>query len=120
MGRRRPGVGDSAVIDVLGLGAQLIDEASPVYRGLQHVLPSGHARARDVFKAATLPGLGGLTGAVDAAGSCRPAEAPSCFWGCSIRRGGRPDRCGQIEIPTPVFAMALRSERSAGSRGEQP
>jgi hypothetical protein len=107
---KRParGVGDSAVIDFLGLGGQLIGEGSTVFQGLQHVLPRGHLERREQFKCATLSGLGGLSGGVDAEGVLASGHGPVVLLGM-LDPEGRDGRigAGMIEIPVALFAKAL-------------
>ncbi|WP_315927338.1 DUF1116 domain-containing protein [Mesorhizobium sp. SP-1A] len=102
------GIGDSAVIDFLGLGGQLIGEKSPIFQGLRHVLPHRHIERRHLFKCATLSGLGDLTGGVDAQAVVSSGQGPVVLLGM-LDPEGRDGRIGggMIEVPVALFARAL-------------
>lgn len=101
-------LGDSAVIDLLGLGGQLIGEGSAVFQGLRHVLPPRHLERRELFKCTTLSELGGLSGGVDAEGVLVSGHGPVVLLGM-LDLEGRDGRigAGMIEVPVALFAKAL-------------
>lgn len=101
-------VGDSAVVDFLGLGAQAIDRRSPVYAGLKRLLPDDLIERRDKILGTSLNRLDGRLGAVDAERVATLGRGPLVLLGM-LDRAGEAGRIGAgfVDVPSNVFERAL-------------
>ncbi|WP_137389023.1 DUF1116 domain-containing protein [Rhodoligotrophos defluvii] len=101
-------VGDSALVDFLGLGAQALATAPEVARALSGYLPKNAGdRARSVL-AGELPGLGRR--AVTSAALAAEADVGPLVLLGMIDRAGVAGRIGGgvVDVPPQLFAQALR------------
>ncbi|WZU36056.1 hypothetical protein Rruber_05569 (plasmid) [Rhodococcus ruber] len=112
-----PAIGDSAVIDFLGLGGQTLATAPMVRAGLEGSLPpDAQARAERILRT-PLEGLGSRLALTDASMAAAAGRGPLVLLGILDKNGefGRVG-AGVADVPVQIFQSALA--RMAGDGQE--
>ena len=86
-------IGDSAVVDILGLGGQVLDIAKISAENLQAFLPQDYATRMDAFTLMPIDFLGQRSGLVDIAKVLQNKKAPLILLGM-ISQNGKHGRIG--------------------------
>ncbi len=100
-----PALGDSAIVDVMGLGGQILASATPVRQGLAAHLPADAITRPASFLHGPLDGFGSL-GATDAARVAATGKGPVILLGI-IDGNGRHGRVGGGCVVTEAADFAV-------------
>jgi hypothetical protein len=101
-------VGDSAVVDFLGLGGQYIDSSSAAYPALRRQLPADFSERRSQLFAMHLDQLGGIPAVVDARNAVLAGIGPMVLLGM-LDEAGEAGRigAGTLHLPSALFETAI-------------
>lgn len=108
-GRKALGaIGDSAVVDFMGLGGQVLNTAEQSFANLKTYLPEDALSRPDKVLSGTIAGFGERTGVTNARSAVENASSPLILLGI-IEASGEAGRIGGgvVDIPVAFFEKVL-------------